>query len=274
MSNNLNHCASWPTRAVFFDLAGTLIRVRGGIGAQYAAIARQFGVEADAGAIDRAFKGAFERVGRMVFPRPDAAEVASLEKEFWKQVVRLILAETGALQRFGNAQFDRYFDHLFDYFATSAGWTVYPDVVPALDRLKRGRLIVGLITNFDRRVFRLIEALGLSRFIDSVTIPSLAGAAKPEAAIFEYALARHGLRAGEAVQVGDSIRDDVEGARAAGLRGVLIDRKTPLDVARGGPFDIAQGAQRGMAAGPQPGTDEIAITSLEALPRLLGLHDE
>jgi putative hydrolase of the HAD superfamily len=250
MAEDLDHFAGSPMRAVFFDLAGTLIRVRGGLGVQYAAIAMEFGVEADAGAIDRAFKGAFERVGRMVFLRPDAAEVASLEKKFWKQVVRLILAETGALQQFGNDQFDRYFDRLFDYFATSAGWTVYPDVVPALDRLRSGGLIVGLITNFDHRVFRLIEALGLSRFIDSVAIPALAGAAKPEAAIFEYALARHGLRAGEAVQVGDSIRDDVEGARAAGLRGVLIDRH--FDVAQGRPFDSA-------------------ITSLEALPRLLGL---
>ncbi len=151
--------------------------------------------------------------------------MASLEKEFWKEVVRLIFDRTGALVQFREGQFDRYFDHLFEYFATAAGWTIYPDVVPVLGELKRRGFILGLITNFDRRVFKLIEALDLSRFIDSITIPALAGAAKPEAAIFEYALARHGLQASEAVQVGDSLRDDVEGARAAGLRGVLIEDK-------------------------------------------------
>jgi len=151
--------------------------------------------------------------------------VASLEKGFWKDVVRLIFAEIGLPEQFEGVLFDRYFDRLFDHFATAAGWSVYPDVVPALDRLRRHGIIVGLITNFDHRVSPLIDALDLTRFVDSITIPALAGAAKPETAIFEYALARHGLRASEAVQIGDSIRDDVEGARAAGLRGVLIDRK-------------------------------------------------
>lgn len=236
-------------RAVFFDLAGTLIKVRGGIGTQYSAVAREFGVEADPKAIDAAFAPSFAAVGRMVFGRPDAAEAASLEKDFWKQVVRLVFAETGALEHFRQDDFGRYFDRVFDYFATSAPWMIYPDVVPVLDDLKRRGLILGLITNFDSRVFRLIDALGLAPFIDSVTIPALACAAKPEAGIFEFALARHRLRAGEAVQVGDSIRDDVEGARAAGLRGVLIDRKDRV------------------------GSENVErIRSLEELPALVGLR--
>ena len=235
------------TRAVFFDLAGTLIKVRGGIGAQYSAIARDYGVEADAAAIDVAFPGAFASADSRRGTDPQiladsrrgadpqradsrrfhgvSAEVASLEKGFWKEVVRLVFAEAGGLGQFRDGQFDRYFDRLFDYFATSAGWTIYPDVVPVLGDLKRRGFILGLITNFDHRVFTLVDALELACFIDSITIPALAGAAKPERAIFGYALARHGLQASEAVQVGDSIRDDVEGACAAGLRGVLVDRR-------------------------------------------------
>jgi putative hydrolase of the HAD superfamily len=178
-----------------------------------------------------------------------SAEVASLEKKFWKEVVRLVFAEAGGLGQFRDGQFDRYFDRLFDYFATSAGWTIYPDVVPLLGDLKRRGFILGLITNFDHRVFRLIDALDLARFIDSITIPALAGAAKPEAAIFGYALARHGLQASEAVQVGDSIRDDVEGACAAGLRGVLLDRED-----RAGADDVER------------------IRSLAELPPLIGLR--
>jgi len=175
-------------------------------------------------------------------------------------------AEIGLLERFEDGQFDRYFDRLYDYFATAAGWIVYPDVVPALEHLKRHGFIVGLITNFDSRVFRLIDALDLARFIDSITIPALAGAAKPEAGIFEYALARHGLRAGEAVQIGDSMEDDVEAACTAGLQGVLIDRKGRTRAGSGLPFDVAQGRQAG--------TDVVlSIRSLEELPRLLGLHE-
>jgi putative hydrolase of the HAD superfamily len=212
-------------RAVFFDLAGTLVTVRGGIGAQYSTIARQYGVEADASAIDAAFPRALAAAGRMAFPAADAAEVAALERRFWKNLVRLVFAEVGGLPRFEPGQFDRYFDHLFDYFATAAGWSVYPDVVPAIDGLKRQGFIVGVITNFDSRVFALVDAVGLAPLLDSITVPALAGAAKPDAAIFDYALARHGLRASDAVQIGDSRDDDIDGARAAGMQAVLVDRK-------------------------------------------------
>jgi putative hydrolase of the HAD superfamily len=271
MPGNLDNASS---RAVFFDLAGTLIRVRGGIGARYSTIAREYGVDADASAIDGAFPGAFASVSadsrrgtgpqiRADFRRFAADEVASLEKGFWKEVVRRIFADAGALAQFRGDQFDRYFDRLFDYFATAAGWTIYPDVVPVLGDLKGRGFVLGLITNFDSRVFKLIEALDLSRFIDSITIPALAGAAKPEAAIFEYALARHGLRPSEAVQVGDSLRDDVEGAGAAGLRGVLIDRNR---FARSG-----QGPSAGVARSGH-GADYATITSLEELTLLLGIR--
>ncbi len=249
MSQQLDRNGSSIPRAVFFDLAGTLVEVRGGIGARYAAIALEYGVEAEPAAIDSAFPAAFAAAGRMVFVHPDAAEVASLEKGFWKNVVRLMFARIGLLDRFEGGAFDRYFEQLFDYFATGDGWHVFPDVVPVLEQLERRGLIVGLITNFDCRVFRLVDALDLSRLIESVTIPALAGAAKPDAAIFRYALARHGVRPEEAVQVGDSMGDDVEGARAAGLRAVLIDRK--------GRFQGNAGVTR--------------IASLEDLPRVLHL---
>lgn len=244
MTRNLDNSG---IRGVFFDLAGTLIRVRGGIGAQYALIAGEFGVSADPVAIDRAFGRAFASAGSTVFARPDAAEVASLEKGFWKEVVRLVFAQTGAFSQFNPGDFDRCFERLFDYFATAAGWDVYPDVVPSLERLKREGRIVGLITNFDLRVFKLIDALHLSRLIDSVTVPGVAGAAKPDAAIFDFALARHDLGPRQAIHVGDSIGDDVEGANAAGMKAVLLDRRKRVE--------------------PPPGV--VAIASLEELPALL-----
>ena len=199
--------------------------MRGGVGTQYATIARDYGVNADPKAIDAAFPGAFSTAGRMAFATPDAAEVASLEAGFWKDVVRLVFARIGLLDRFADSRFDSYFERLYAHFATADGWIVYPDVVPALERLKRTGVIVGLVTNFDRRVFSLTGALGLGDFIDSITIPALAGRAKPDRAIFEYALARHRVEAADAAQIGDSIADDVMGAKAAGMIAVLIDRK-------------------------------------------------
>jgi putative hydrolase of the HAD superfamily len=57
-----------------------------------------------------------------------------------------------------------------------------------------------------------------------VTLSSEVGVTKPRPAIFARALARHGVEPAEALHVGDSPAEDAEGARAAGLAAVLIDR--------------------------------------------------
>jgi putative hydrolase of the HAD superfamily len=202
---------------VFFDLAGTLIHVRGGLGQQYADIAREFGANPDPRAIESVFAQAFQAAGPM--PVRDAA---AAERAFWKDVVRGVYDRVEA--GMSASIFDRYFDRLFDHFAGVEAWDIYPDVEPTLDRLERAGFILGLITNFDQRVIPLLRALGLDRFFSTVVIPARAGAAKPHPGIFEYALAQHGLDPREAVQVGDSLEDDVAGARAAGWEAVLLDR--------------------------------------------------
>jgi putative hydrolase of the HAD superfamily len=75
--------------------------------------------------------------------------------------------------------------------------------------------------------------LGIAELFDTVTISSLAHAAKPSPKIFELALEQHAVEPGEAMHVGDSLRDDVEGATKAGLAAVLLARhgkQTPPSV--------------------------------------------
>jgi putative hydrolase of the HAD superfamily len=70
-----------------------------------------------------------------------------------------------------------------------------------------------------------LKGLGLAEVFDTVTISSLAHAAKPSPKIFEVALEQHAVEPGEAMHVGDSVRDDVEGATKAGLAAVLLARQ-------------------------------------------------
>ena len=250
-SDNVRPQASRPLRAVFFDLAGTLIHVRGGLGYQYARVAADFGIQADPGAMDVVFSDAFRAAGpEFTRDSNDEASVVPARPDpgrtFWRRVVR------GVYDRIGVAvepsTFDRYFDRLFDHFALAEAWDLYPDVEPALDRLEREGLILAVVSNFDSRVVRLLPALGLDRFFRTLAVPAYAGAAKPDCAIFRYALGRHGLAPEEAVQVGDSVENDLQAARAAGVGAVLLDRS-------------------GRHAGVAP-----SIRSLEELPRRLGLR--
>ena len=73
-------------------------------------------------------------------------------------------------------------------------------------------------------IFTLAQIADL---FDTVTISSLAHAAKPSARIFQQALEKHAVDPAEALHVGDSERDDVKGAQAVGLTGVLLTRGMP-----------------------------------------------
>jgi putative hydrolase of the HAD superfamily len=211
--------------AVFFDLVGTLIRVRGGVGLQYATLAKRFGIEADQRALEAAFPIALQMVPSPSFDTSRPEEVAGLERGFWRDIVCGVFHHAGIDEPTTGPRFEAYFEALFDHFSTEAGWEAYPDVEPELVRLRAAGYITALLTNFDGRVFRLLDRLRLRTLFDSVTLPGLAGKAKPDRAIFQHALDRHGLSASAAVHVGDSMSEDYTAARAAGLQTVLLDRK-------------------------------------------------
>lgn len=74
-----------------------------------------------------------------------------------------------------------------------------------------------------------LESFGLARFVDALVTSEEVGAAKPDGAIFAQALARCGCTAQGAVMVGDSWRNDVEGAQRAGIRPLWFNRRaTPI----------------------------------------------
>lgn len=76
-----------------------------------------------------------------------------------------------------------------------------------------------------------LRGCGLDRYVDVLVVSEEVGVSKPATRIFEVALERAGVRASEAVMIGDSWANDVEGARAAGIRPVWFnrDRSIPPD---------------------------------------------
>jgi putative hydrolase of the HAD superfamily len=209
---------------VFFDVAGTLIRVRDGVGAQYARVAARFDVVAEPAVLEREFPRAFRAAPPMAFPGAPAESIPHLEREVWRGIVRAVFAGAGLLSGFGPSGFDAYFDAVYRHFEEPAVWDVYPDVTPALSALGALGCPLGVVSNFDSRVLGILDGLGLAPRFASVTLSSRVGATKPAAAIFASALACHGVDAAQAIHVGDSPVEDFGGARAAGLRAVLIDR--------------------------------------------------
>jgi len=98
-----------------------------------------------------------------------------------------------------------------------------PEAAAALARVKRAGLVAGVISNSNGSVRSILEATGLAGHLDFVIDSSLVGVEKPDRRIFDLALGEAGVRADEAVYVGDLYSVDVLGARAAGLAAVLLD---------------------------------------------------
>lgn len=206
-------------RAVFFDAAGTLFGSCEPIGEVYARIARQFGLDASIDAVAAGFRHAFGSAPPLAFGlghSPD--ELRSLEREWWRERVAESFKGLGTFN-----DFDGYFDRLFAHFGDPANWQADPEAAPMLNRLKQSGVELGVISNFDFRVYRILDGLGLTRFFDSITISSEAGYAKPRREIFTAALARLGIGAAEAAHVGDSEHLDFDAAVSAGLGAVLLD---------------------------------------------------
>jgi putative hydrolase of the HAD superfamily len=211
-------------RAVFFDLVGTLVRGRRPIGEEYADHLVRFGVRADARRLDGAFRQAMTAAPPMAFQGRTFDEAGRLERAWWHDVVRQVLGRAGVAGALDDSAFDRFFTSLYDHFTTGGAWELYPDALSALSGLRARGLTLGLITNYDTRVFPVLQALGLSPLLDTVTIPAHVGSAKPDPAIFRHALSGLGLLPGDALHVGDEVDDDYRGAEAAGLHAVLLDR--------------------------------------------------
>lgn len=101
---------------------------------------------------------------------------------------------------------------------------VFADVVDALNQLRQSYPLA-LVTNGAACLQReKLAASGLKSYFDAVVVSADLGVAKPEALVFETALSRLGFNGEHAVMVGDSISKDVDGARAAGLGAVWVNR--------------------------------------------------
>jgi putative hydrolase of the HAD superfamily len=205
-------------RAILFDAGDTLFRVRGSVGDVYATVAARHGVTVAPAEIEQRFRAAFRRMPPLAFPGTADTDLPAREYGWWRQLVTAVFQG----QRF--ADFDAFFGELFDYFARPESWELFDDVIPTLDALRAGGLRVGMVSNFDCRLLRICDGLGIARRFGAIVMSGHAGAAKPDPGIFATALALLGVHPTEVVHVGDSVREDIDGARAAGVRGLLLAR--------------------------------------------------
>jgi len=209
---------------ILFDAAETLFTTRGSVGEIYGDIARNYGSHASAGEIQTAFLNQFRHSGPL---RTES------EKQWWREVVHGVFTEVGMV-----ANFDRFFEEVYEQFRDNRGWKLFPETLPVLNELRQRGYRLGVVSNFDSRIYSVLESLEILRFFDSITISSEAGFAKPEPGIFHEAIRSAGVPSSRILYIGDSLSNDVLAGEAAGIHSILIDRNQTRNVAR--PIEVIE----------------------------------
>lgn len=105
-----------------------------------------------------------------------------------------------------------------------ASLELYPEVHAVLTTLRRAGYRLAVISNWHCGLGHFCAELGISGYFDHIVVSAEVGHSKPSRLIFEEATRRLGVASNAILHIGDSITDDVEGARAAGLHAILLDR--------------------------------------------------
>jgi putative hydrolase of the HAD superfamily len=194
------------TRAVFLDALGTLVELEPPWVSLRELVPPEVSDERLVGALraEMAYYREHAHEGR------DEASLAELRERCAALVSRKLDMDVGV-----------------DELVAAIRFTTYPDVVPALSALRDRGLRLVVVSNWDCSLPRVLESCGLGGMLDGTVTSAEAGARKPDPAIFARALELAGCEASEALHVGDTAEEDVAGARAAGIRPLLIDRGGP-----------------------------------------------
>lgn len=209
-------------QVIFLDAVGTLFGVRGSVGEQYAIVAQQFDVTLAPAAIDQAFIQSFKAAGVPTFGQTEPDQLQAKEYTWWFNIAVDTFKTANAFCYFPD--FGEFFAALYDHFETAAPWFVYDDVLPMLQRWQQLGISLGIVSNFDSRLYSVLRSLHLTPYFASITISTEVGIAKPDRAIFEVALQKHHCLASAAWHIGDSFTEDYQAARSAGLRGIWLKR--------------------------------------------------
>jgi putative hydrolase of the HAD superfamily len=200
-------------RAVLFDVDFTLIEPGPMFRAEgYHSFCARYGMQVDPSQFDKAVASAAAVL--------DSAGETPYDAAIFVAYTRHIIEQMGG----AGGNLDACAREIYGEWASCRHFELYDEVPSVLRALATRGLRIGLISNSHRCLESFQSHFELGGLID-VTISSPDhGFMKPHPSIFSEALKRLGVQPADALMVGDSVRDDVEGALRAGMRAALVHR--------------------------------------------------
>ena len=200
-----------PPQIVLFDAFGTLVRMD-----PPAPILRAHLAEAghlfDAAVVDAALRAEIAHYRSRMHIGCDPEGLASLRAECGAVLARAL----------GPGAPDS--DVATAMLVRSLRFRLHDDALPVLDAVEATGARLGVVSNWDCALPQHLAHLGVADRFVVIAASAAVGTAKPDAAIFHHATRLAGVDPAHALHVGDRLEEDYRGARAAGLRALLLDR--------------------------------------------------
>lgn len=205
-------------RAVLIDAAGTLLVPSENTAEVYLRYGRKYGVELKTNDVLQRFRRAYNTPWR-----DSRLRYVGDGRPFWRYIVE---QSTGCDN-------EAMFEEVYQYYAHPDAWVLAPGAAAALARMRAAGLRLAVVSNFDTRLRPILLRLGIAHMFDAIVVSAEVGVEKPNPLIYEEALLRLGCGASDVVHVGDDRRNDVWGARDAGVNAWLwgVDVKSFQQVA-------------------------------------------
>jgi putative hydrolase of the HAD superfamily len=198
-------------RAVLFDVDFTLCRPGPELSAErYGRIAARHGIVLDVSRYDEAREAAALNLKR----HPELLH----DDTIWHRFTEEIFIGMGGAEEIASD----CATEIEQGWEVSENFELFEDALPVLEELRAANLRIGLVSNGIRDLNEFVVHHRLD--VDAAVGSRAHGRVKPHPTIFQAALELLGVVPEESVMVGDSLQEDVEGARALGMRAILIDR--------------------------------------------------
>ena len=210
-------------KAVFFDVVGTVLFPEPSAISIYAEVAHRAGLEISVADIRTNFIRAYdfeEKIDRYA----NWVTSEQREQQRWRSIVAASLS--------GVSDEEACFQELYQHFAKPRSWRLGEDVGPVIAALIERGIGVGLGSNYDSRLWTVLEGFPeLAPLRERTIISSVVGHRKPAPKFFQHVIGVSGCNPREILFVGDDLANDYSGAIAAGMEARLLDPSNKMQVA-------------------------------------------
>lgn len=191
-----------PTfKALLVDAAGTLLNPSESMTDVYLRYGKRYGLSLTPHEILQRYRVAYSTPWAQ-----SSIRYVDDGRPFW----RFIVKESTGIEN------EEMFEEIYEYYSRAEAWVVAPGAEKALRKIRQSGIKTAIVSNFDSRLHRIMEEMGLKDLFDAIIVSADVSAEKPNPVIFMKACEELHVSPEHVIHVGDDRRNDLFGARDAG----------------------------------------------------------